>query len=1030
MTFNDYFDDFGIAGRRLQRPIIMLLDKYKGEVTNANQRFSFYNYPIDRVFSPYLFLANIFDRIEEENDNVINTLKKYFPSLINPEDKFTMTLHRNTFHNFEKNLLEGTPNAAQPEAFGFAEAIKDDYINHKSGIDDCMSFHYLEIFSIHFLFDKDFPYKSTEKVDEEKEKIPNKYVQQVVKYKGLMDELNSKILGQKTAVRKIVERIYSSDVNYKKTQECPRVFLFFTGPSGVGKSFAAKALAQYYFNTEGRKSLRINMAAYEHHSDNMALIGDDSGYSQSKEGMLTGFIRKNPNGVVILEELEKAHTAVIRTLNDILCEGKVRDSYTLASVDFSDSIIIITSNAGCMGFSDYRGQDISSLPDQKILEIVRQARKNEDNGHDVPAIPPEMLSRFSQGGIIAFNYLNEKTLFEIVRDGLLTGKKKMKDSIGVRQEYDIDKLSAILLYTMGGENDARKMREVSENFASKYYFDSFTECDRHIENPEIETFRIKIKKDALLDKLLSNLKNTDNYEYISDDEINYKAIAESLNFIKRKGKLLDFKTSIKVNYKSVSVTLYDFFLTEAFSENAKKYFVKDSEKAETLFSDVIGNDDAKQHLKSFVSFVKNPRGYAQTGHDIPKGLILYGPPGTGKTLLSKALANEADCPFIETSGTDFLCGRRNLSEVFRFAREYSPSVLFIDEIDAIGLDRRIAGEHSAAVLDELLHQMDGFSEHKDKPVFVIAATNRFDMLDSALKRRFSNAIETDFPSGEEIFEFLHTKKLKLMNKELNFNLIMDYELREFAEFCDGTSLAQIDNFINSAFDSALIEKKPVTKQLLFEKAEDRIFGKKTIVRPQSLESAAIHETGHAWLSYKYDKAEKEIHGENYHSPFSPTYVTLQARENILGFVRKDVKALKEYGCHTKEDMKKEINITLAGRAATEVVLGDEGVDSGNVGDLKQATSMAFDMVSKLGMYEGFSSGLLFDDVSKAPFSDKYYEKVNDIMKERTEEVKEEMEAAKPVIIEFSKILLQRKKMSEKEIYDCFDELSSRYSIAV
>lgn len=317
-----------------------------------------------------------------------------------------------------------------------------------------------------------------------------------------MGELNSKILGQKAAVRKIVESIYSADVNYRKNQESPRVFLFFTGPSGVGKSYAAKAIAAYYEKTEGRKSLRINMSAYEHHGDNMALIGEDSGYSQSKEGILTGFIKKHPNGVVILEELEKAHTAVIRSINDILCEGKMRDSYTQQSVDFSDSIFIITSNAGCASFSDYRGQDISSLPDQKVLEIVRKARKLEDGGHRTPAIPPEMLSRFSQGGIIAFNYLNEETLFKIIRGGLQNGREKMKQSIGIRQTYDADLLSALILFSMGGENDARKAREKSENFCSKYFFDSFLGDEGHGENTDINMLRITIK-----DSLHHHLRN-------------------------------------------------------------------------------------------------------------------------------------------------------------------------------------------------------------------------------------------------------------------------------------------------------------------------------------------------------------------------------------------------------------------------------------------------------------------------------------------------------------------------------------------
>lgn len=373
---------------------------------------------------------------------------------------------------------------------------------------------------------------------------------------------------------------------------------------------------------------------------------------------------------------------------------------------------------------------------------------------------------------------------------------------------------------------------------------------------------------------------------------------------------------------------------------AKEY---DKENAvQVLFKDVAGQEGAKQEVQEIVDFLKNPTKYTELGGKIPKGALLVGPPGTGKTLLAKAVAGEAGVPFFSMSGSDFVemfvgVGASRVRDLFKKAKEKAPSIVFIDEIDAVGRARSkgasLGGnDERENTLNQLLTEMDGFGTNTG--VIILAATNRVDVLDKALLRagRFDRQIHVDLPDLTErvaIFQ-VHLAPLKLQPG-------LDIEL--LARQTPGFSGADIANVCNeAALIAARHDREAVTKQDFLD-AVDRIIGgleKRTRVMTQEEKRAiAIHEAGHASVSWLIEHANPLIK------------VTIVPRGQSLGAAWY---LPEERSITTKEQMLDEICATLAGRAAEEVFLGR--ISSGALNDLERVTQRAYGMIAYLGMGEG------------------------------------------------------------------------------
>jgi ATP-dependent metalloprotease FtsH len=433
-------------------------------------------------------------------------------------------------------------------------------------------------------------------------------------------------------------------------------------------------------------------------------------------------------------------------------------------------------------------------------------------------------------------------------------------------------------------------------------------------------------------------------------------------------------------------------------------FDKDT-KVNVTFKDVAGLEGAKEEVMEIVDFLKNPTKYSNLGGKIPKGALLVGPPGTGKTLLAKAVAGEADVPFFSLSGSDFVemfvgVGASRVRDLFRQAKEKAPCIIFIDEIDAIGRARgknamQGGNDERENTLNQLLTEMDGFGT--DSGVIMLAATNRVDILDSALLRagRFDRQIYADMPDLNErraIF-LVHLKPIKAEE-----NLDIDFLARQ----TPGFSGADIANMCNeAALIAARYDKKVVEKQDFLD-AVDRIVGglekKNKVITPDEKHAVAVHEAGHATVSWLCEHAHPLVK------------VTIVPRGRSLGaaWYLPDERQITR-----TEQLLDEMCATLGGRAAEKVIF--DKISTGALSDLEKVTKQAMAMVSIYGLNEavGNVSYYNMDQGFSKPFSEKQAALMDDEIKKLTDE--QYHRAIKIIADNKDKVLALANQLLDKEV---------------
>ncbi len=374
--------------------------------------------------------------------------------------------------------------------------------------------------------------------------------------------------------------------------------------------------------------------------------------------------------------------------------------------------------------------------------------------------------------------------------------------------------------------------------------------------------------------------------------------------------------------------------------NAKVY-VKSSEGIK--FTDVAGEDEAKESLTEIVDYLHNPGKYKEVGASMPKGILLVGPPGTGKTMLAKAVAGEANVPFFSMSGSEFVemfvgMGAAKVRDLFKQAKEKAPCIVFIDEIDAIGKKRegQIGGnDEREQTLNQLLTEMDGFEENSG--VVLLAATNRPESLDPALTRpgRFDRRVPVELPDlkGREEILRVHARKIKVGP---------DVDFGKIARMASGASGAELANIINEAALRAVRDgRKSVVQSDLEESIEVVIAGyqkKNAILTDKEKRIAACHEIGHALVAAMQS-----------HSAPVQKITIVPRTSGALGYTMQVDEG--EHYLMSKEEIENKIATLTGGRAAEEVVFGS--VTTGASNDIEQATKLSRAMISRYGMSEEF-----------------------------------------------------------------------------
>ncbi|MEO7310645.1 MAG: ATP-dependent zinc metalloprotease FtsH [Chitinophagaceae bacterium] len=415
-------------------------------------------------------------------------------------------------------------------------------------------------------------------------------------------------------------------------------------------------------------------------------------------------------------------------------------------------------------------------------------------------------------------------------------------------------------------------------------------------------------------------------------------------------------------------------------------------KVNITFADVAGLDEAKVEVMEIVDFLKQPKKYTALGGKIPKGALLVGPPGTGKTLLAKAMAGEAKVPFFSLSGSDFVemfvgVGASRVRDLFKQAREKAPCIIFIDEIDAIGRARgrnaMMSNDERENTLNQLLVEMDGFGG--DTGIIILAATNRPDVLDSALLRpgRFDRQISIDRPdvSGREQIFKVHLKPIKISET---------LDIHKLAEQTPGFAGADIANVCNEAALIAARKGKDAVDMSDFQDAVDRVIGglekRNKLILPEEKEIIAYHEAGHAVCGWFLEHA------------YPLLKVTIVPRGSAaLGYAQYTP---KEQYLYNTDQLNDQISMTLGGRAAEDIFFGK--ISTGASNDLQQISRIAYSMVTVYGMNDKVGNISYYDPTQENTFTKPYSEETGKII---DEEVRKIIDIA---YIRTKKLLTERK----------------------
>lgn len=529
-------------------------------------------------------------------------------------------------------------------------------------------------------------------------------------------------------------------------------------------------------------------------------------------------------------------------------------------------------------------------------------------------------------------------------------------------------------------------QEVKPTSISKFYqFLDSGQVNKVVYNKN--TAQIFLKKEALKSKTHSKIqkqtllgKENVGPHYSFDIGTNNELFQKKLEEARQSGKLNDYASEPESNWGEILITYLPLIIIIGFwiymmrrmsgggagggggqifsiGKSKAKLFDEKSD-VKVTFKDVAGLEGAKEEIQEIVEFLKNPEKYTELGGKIPKGALLVGPPGTGKTLLAKAVAGEAKVPFFSLSGSDFVemfvgVGASRVRDLFKQAKEKAPSIIFIDEIDAVGRARgknNFSGSNDERenTLNQLLTEMDGFGTNTH--VIVLAATNRADILDKALMRagRFDRQIYVDLPDireRKEIFE-VHLKPLK-KEEELDTDFL--------AKQTPGFSGADIANVCNeAALIAARKNKKAVGKQDFLD-AVDRIVGglekKNKIVTPAEKRAIAIHEAGHATVSWMLEHAAPLVK------------VTIVPRGQSLGaawYLPEERLIVRP------EQMLDEMCATMGGRAAEKVIF--DKISTGALSDLEKVTKQARAMVTVYGLNDKLGNITYYDSSGQTDYN--------------------------------------------------------------
>jgi ATP-dependent Zn protease len=776
--------------------------------------------------------------------------------------------------------------------------------------------------------------KKYEKVEEDE--YESEAQNKIAFAKQLRVELSKDLFGQNEAIETVVNSMKNDITENKKA---PKSTYLFLGSPATGKSYLAELMSEHI---PKYKIMTFDMTQY-HQQNGGELYGYPAGWKGYGVGQLTGFVHRNPKSIIVLDSFEKCDTNIQSNLLSIFQGGKMRDGcgwdkvtdepcsedqdiiYTDENatymVDFTETIFIITTSLGSELYLDNRFKELVKQDyiqaESMIIEAIRREKKRDSrSGGEQQAIIPELVSRFSQAHIVLFNKLNYQAFENITKKIFLDYKD------GFNKKYEIefvlsnnfDNFLKLQILNFAPELDARRLKDK----VSTTFFNKITE---HIVNSgkstrQFHTIKVSLSKECVnyINEMINPL--------IEDDMIVKELFRKNVTLY------VDDKITSKngvITYKINSCKFKQVTRIKDFSEDGLVFDIPN-----VSFSHIAGHYVAKQRLHEVINFFKEPKLLRSFDIEPPKGMLLYGPPGTGKTMLAKAFAREAELPFISITGLELLQPEKT-KKVFAKAKEYSPAIVFIDEIDTIG--KRGGGGTREIAINTLLAEMDGFSGNGEN-VFVIAATNYKENIDAAIIRpgRIEIHIEINNLDKDARLYFLEG----IINKKPSSG---NFDMNKLLMYTAGFTGAQLELLSKEASFYCLRHTLPaITQEILIEQINAIKYGEKQsyLSIEQMFEETAIYEAGRAVVS---KILMPHVHIE---------HVSLTPKDNNERFISQNYSDVQDN--MTVKDFKDKICVSLAGRTAQIKLFGEiDGVDSGASNDLQQATRDAYTAIAHYGM---------------------------------------------------------------------------------
>ncbi|SEG75134.1 AAA family ATPase [Marinobacterium lutimaris] len=719
--------------------------------------------------------------------------------------------------------------------------------------------------------------------------------------------LSSRIFDQDAAIEAVSDAVMR--MNWSELSERPNAIFSFLGPAATGKTYMAQLIGQ---GLQGYALRAFDMTQFSSEKESFGLVGLRKGFSDATSGQLTDFVKQNPRSILVFDEIEKSHTKVQTALLRMLSEGRLRDEYTGEEIDFRQTIVVFTSNLGSSIYSNRAfAEQARRQPHQArehLLQAIRQETKIED-GHQVAAIPPEMLSRLAQGSIILFNRLSIDALARIAQEQIQLERKSFQEKLGLMVEFQqLDLLAKLLVLGFAPEFDTRA---VKSRLCDQVY-DPITDY-------------LLAHADVAVDSVVLTI-GSDAQEFLQSQDM--QRLPQQLA---TKHQRVYFRHQLALEGAQLHVTLTDVRIEKlARGEDFLDASGIQVDLPEVSFSQIAGHAQIKARLSETVKLITRREQLKAQNVSVPRGMLLHGVPGTGKTMLAKAFAHEAELPFIACAGNDLL-NEAFIRKLFTRAREYAPAIIFIDEIDALPR-RGTAGAQADALVNRMLIEIDGFAGGDD--IFIIAATNRKELIDPALLR--SGRIDLHFEVPQLDKEARRWFIQRMLDRPLFSN---QEDLDQLVMLTAGFSGADLEKVNREVVLLALRDGiELIDAELIIEQINTQKYGAPLNLEDghHHLQETAYHEAAHAVMS-RVLLPERRIE-----------QVTVVARANFLGMVSYDNEQQHDY---TRNFMFNLTCVALAGRAAQIRRFGEQGLDSGASGDLKQAAHYAWLAIAEWGMDE-------------------------------------------------------------------------------